>query len=679
MPESYIQVPPDSTGKKLRTEELTVQGQDVHQEVDTGADQYGNLLPYPNFRDTNNEQQAPLAAYQVFTGAWTRIDQYPAIQILYAALAPIASAQIQWSADGVNPLPGIFGSSALAVQQLSGYSVIYTVEGVTNSGPYYRLVIQNGATAQTPIPGFISVVWVNNTPYAGSFAELTSQLSNLSLALLTRSVTAGVDPDGNFVNLPAAGQVLQSTSPMIGGQTFTSVIFPRTGFVGLNLTVKSDQTSAPQGLVVSHYLDAAGTELLAQDFFTFDAFAATNGSAFYTVAPKAAYLQVSYTNGSAPQTEFTLEVRLETTSVEAPRTPLLSVLAPTTSAVAERAVLAAQNPGVVTAVGNSTFSGTAATSVTLGKPAGTQQGDVMLAVIALTGNLAVSAPSGWTAATSVLNGNNMAQAVFWRVATNSNADSYTFTWASSANVTSAILSFRNANPTTPVSGSIGQANASSTTITAGSITAPANGLVVGFFQVRNTSAITPPAGFAEDTQLSVNSCNLETSFRTYAAGSTGTIAAMCATTQVNIGQLVVLNPTVAFQNLLLDQSANLQTAIGASASVPGLLVNFQSALTAAAVNVKTSPGSLYGYNIFNPGTALAYLQIFDSPAAFVVLGTTTPKMSIALPSNPNAAIGDDVNFAIPIGFTTGISIAATSTPTGSMAPGTALVTNLYYA
>lgn len=64
MTESYTQIPPDSSGKKLRTEELTVNGQDVHQEVVTLADAVGNILApgLPFSRDQGNEQTAPLAA-----------------------------------------------------------------------------------------------------------------------------------------------------------------------------------------------------------------------------------------------------------------------------------------------------------------------------------------------------------------------------------------------------------------------------------------------------------------------------------------------------------------------------------------------------------------------------------------------------------------------------------------
>ena len=44
MAESYIQLPPDSSGKKVRTIELTIGENTVHQEVYTVADSEGNIV-----------------------------------------------------------------------------------------------------------------------------------------------------------------------------------------------------------------------------------------------------------------------------------------------------------------------------------------------------------------------------------------------------------------------------------------------------------------------------------------------------------------------------------------------------------------------------------------------------------------------------------------------------------
>ena len=44
MAESFIQVPADSDGKKIRTNKLSINGNEVHSDVQTIADSAGNLI-----------------------------------------------------------------------------------------------------------------------------------------------------------------------------------------------------------------------------------------------------------------------------------------------------------------------------------------------------------------------------------------------------------------------------------------------------------------------------------------------------------------------------------------------------------------------------------------------------------------------------------------------------------
>ncbi len=151
-------------------------------------------------RDTNNEQTIPLAAGGVFTGTFTKIDIYPHFQLLYAATTPITSVKIIWSHDGITPLGGAFGSTTVPQRVISGYNVAYHVGQNNNSAPYYRLEVTNGATPQGAFPSFISIAWLAINAYNGSFVFLNDSLTNLSKALLTRSVLAGSKPDGTFSN-----------------------------------------------------------------------------------------------------------------------------------------------------------------------------------------------------------------------------------------------------------------------------------------------------------------------------------------------------------------------------------------------------------------------------------------------------------------------------------------------
>lgn len=116
------------------------------------------------------------------------------------------------------------------------------------------------------------------------------------------------------------------------------------------------------------------------------------------------------------------------------------------------------------------------------------------------------------------------------------------------------------------------------------------------------------------------------------------------------------------------------------ASVGACSVDRQVSLTNSAILIKGSAARLYGYNYFNSGSALAYVNLYDAATAgAVTVGTTVPKMSFPLPSNANAQIGDETLSSIPIGaFSLGMVISATTTPNGSGAPATTIFAQTYF-
>lgn len=103
-------------------------------------------------------------------------------------------------------------------------------------------------------------------------------------------------------------------------------------------------------------------------------------------------------------------------------------------------------------------------------------------------------------------------------------------------------------------------------------------------------------------------------------------------------------------------------------SAGGWSVNSQTALSNAKVAIKASAGTLGGYMFYNPNAAVTYMQVFDATSGSVTVGTTTPTYVIPLPP----ASGANIEFTLGIGHTTAITVAATTTATGSSAPGTAL-------
>jgi hypothetical protein len=90
--------------------------------------------------------------------------------------------------------------------------------------------------------------------------------------------------------------------------------------------------------------------------------------------------------------------------------------------------------------------------------------------------------------------------------------------------------------------------------------------------------------------------------------------------------------------------------------------------------VKASAGTFGGYYAYNPNGTIAYVQVFDVASASVTLGTTPPDLVFAIPpaSAANLEITNGVNMA------TAMTLACTTTATGSTAPGTGLDLTLLF-
>ena len=98
-------------------------------------------------------------------------------------------------------------------------------------------------------------------------------------------------------------------------------------------------------------------------------------------------------------------------------------------------------------------------------------------------------------------------------------------------------------------------------------------------------------------------------------------------------------------------------------------------LTSTAVAVNASPRTLTGIYIDNSAnTAITYVQVFNVASTGVTLGTTVPTDIFQVPAGGYL---DDRQMTGVV-LATAVSAAATTTPTGSSAPGTAIGVTLYY-
>ena len=154
-----------------------------------------------------------------------------------------------------------------------------------------------------------------------------------------------------------------------------------------------------------------------------------------------------------------------------------------------------------------------------------------------------------------------------------------------------------------------------------------------------------------------------------ASGNPVLAAAVYNTTlpTVTNGQ-AVSNQATSSGSLVVTQAPDIngQTALSAA---------FTSTLGSTVFNIKTSPGNLYGYQAFNAHTAVCFVQIFNVVAASVNLGTTTPTLSIGVPTIDEAIMTSGMPI---LNSATGFSAASTTTATGSTTCTTATVANFLY-
>jgi hypothetical protein len=115
----------------------------------------------------------------------------------------------------------------------------------------------------------------------------------------------------------------------------------------------------------------------------------------------------------------------------------------------------------------------------------------------------------------------------------------------------------------------------------------------------------------------------------------------------------------------------------------GALPFTQTALTntpvqAVAAIAAGTPRStlLHHLTIYNPNAAAAYIQVFNKASGSVTLGTTVPDYVVGVQPTDTIAIPLD---GLGMQFPNGVTLAATTTPTGAVAPASTLVVSGSYS
>lgn len=285
---------------------------DFVRSIDTGKAPTGDYVNLPvGGHDPDNYTAAALTADETYVGTYRRTHGYSSALVFAFGDQPLADIKVQWSSDGINPRVGLVSTSSLlsSEQETSGFYV-YLTTVTTMVDAYARLEITNGPDAQGT---FEADIWWYDDPFPGSYGGLEANLSTLSTALLTRAVLAGTTPDGDFRNARIGGEVsaLTTTVLLVADGTFTGPITAVEGFVTLGVSVRSDQNSAVNGLLVRWWSDEAGTTLLRDVSLAYDS--APDG-VFFQSPVQGPYVQVVYTNGPIGQNDFSLHTQFDVAS-----------------------------------------------------------------------------------------------------------------------------------------------------------------------------------------------------------------------------------------------------------------------------------------------------------------------------------------------------------------------------
>lgn len=260
------------------------------------------------------------------------------------------------------------------------------------------------------------------------------------------------------------------------------------------------------------------------------------------------------------------------------------------------------------------------TSLSVSKPAGVVQGDVLLARIAnrnqVTATLAL--PAGWKLLRSDQSASQLKSWVAYKVAGSAEPASYAFGVSIASYVAGSVMAFAGVDTANPIDTHSGQKNGTSATFASPAITTTAaNGLAVWFGTQIWTGAacpaspIVPPAGFTEpfDTCLVSSSQGVLFDGAHKALGAAGLQAAFNGSSpfaNTNTAQVVALRPKGAATCSAGDDYAASYTTVG-QLNAPAIIE--ASGLAASRVN----PGVLYTHGEDN-----ASFVAFDKSTMAVV-------------------------------------------------------------
>ena len=190
-----------------------------------------------------------------------------------------------------------------------------------------------------------------------------------------------------------------------------------------------------------------------------------------------------------------------------------------------------------------------ANTVTVTKPTGTVDNDIMIAIAYVNDATAtITAPSGWTLA-ETNNSPMTAKASLYYKKASSEGASYQFDFSATTRVRATIATFTGQDTTTPVGDTTAKGNASGDGSTpADSVTSTVDNSVIVYGAIMDAATDTswlPPTDYTEAIDTGGEASTTFAYATKASAGATGTITATHSTPATNAAFLAVLNLTAS--------------------------------------------------------------------------------------------------------------------------------------
>ena len=235
-----------------------------------------------------------------------------------------------------------------------------------------------------------------------------------------------------------------------------------------------------------------------------------------------------------------------------------------------------------------------ATTLVISKPTGVVEGHVMIATVTAKETGTITAPSGWTVIKNLTQGTTLRQVTYYKVATASEAASYSWSLGSTRAASGGIVDYSGVNQTVPIDASA-SASGESGNATAPSLTTSSSGdvaLTASSFGVGSTA--TPGSGTVE--QFDVASLSNTSEVADFTVASAGATEAKTISPLNSTGNWIA-------QTVALRDASQATLSVTTSAA-PSFSANFNSGdqtktFTAAlSVNDSRTGGSAgLGWNL----------------------------------------------------------------------------------